>query len=233
MQSDYKNYTDGLKHKFDAEGLKSFRICEILELIFACTVGKSNDMRELAERLTEYFHNSLSAIMNASFSELMSIDGMNDNTAALLKLLPELFKIYNAEMMGCGVVMKTAKQFGNYFIPKYIGVKNEVAYAACLDKNYRLKHCELLGYGDFSTVNINSRSIISVLIKNEAKYLVLSHNHTNGIAVPSEKDIVATETIRETANFVGVELLDHIIVADNDFVSMRTDCKWNEIKNKE
>lgn len=232
MKSDYKDYTDELKRKFAAEGLQSLEVCEILELIFAFTVGKSSDTRALAERLAEHFHNSLSGVLDAPFSELMGIRGMNENTAVLLKLMPELFKVYNSEMMGCGVVMKTAKQFGNYFMPKYIGVKNELAYVACLDKNYRLRHCELLGCGDFATVNINQRSIIGALLKSDARYIVLSHNHTNGLAVPSEKDIIATERIYEIANFVGVELLDHIIVADNDFVSMRVNCRQSWMKPK-
>ena len=53
-----------------------------------------------------------------------------------------------------------------------------------------------------------------------ASAVILSHNHPSGIALPSSEDYATTERVQTALNMVGVALVDHIIVADDDFVSM-------------
>ena len=64
------------------------------------------------------------------------------------------------------------------------------------------------------------RDAVRYALADNAVSVYLAHNHPSGYAVPSEQDYAATWTVRESMRTVGVELLDHFVVADNDFVSI-------------
>ena len=54
-----------------------------------------------------------------------------------------------------------------------------------------------------------------------ASLAVIAHNHPSGIALPSKEDLIATASVRDALALIGVKLIDHIIVADDDYVSLR------------
>ena len=71
-----------------------------------------------------------------------------------------------------------------------------------------------------NTVSISTRRIIELALKYNAVGVVLAHNHPGGIALPSNDDISTTFMIRDALRTINVKLLDHIVVADGDYVSM-------------
>ena len=70
-------------------------------------------------------------------------------------------------------------------------------------------------------MGINIRQIMEHALRAKAVMVVLAHNHPSGVALPSREDETATELAREALDAMGVALVDHIIVADNDYVSLR------------
>ena len=71
-----------------------------------------------------------------------------------------------------------------------------------------------------SSANLNIRRVVELALLTSASAVVLAHNHPSGVALPSEEDQIATQQVREALATIGVVMVDHIIVADNDFVSM-------------
>ena len=90
----------------------------------------------------------------------------------------------------------------------------------CLDTKGTLLSFEFLCEGDITSVGLSQRALAKEALKTNATAVVLCHNHPNGIAVPSDSDISLTEQSAKTLSNIGVQLIDHIIVADTDFVSM-------------
>jgi len=80
--------------------------------------------------------------------------------------------------------------------------------------------CRAIEEGDVNSTRVSIRKIVDVALTEKASSVVLAHNHTSGVAVPSEDDVLATYRIAGALQFVDVVLLDHVVVADNDFVSM-------------
>lgn len=192
--------------------------------------GKDVNVGQIAKGLFNQF-GSISNVCNASIEELCKIDGVTDSIAIIIKLVPAISKVYNIGLTSERAELRTVEQMGDYLIPRYIGEVSEVVYMLCLDCNYRVVSCEEMGTGGLTAVYMDSKKIIQAAMKNNTKYVVLSHNHPMGVAVPSNNDITATLKVYEFLKCISVELIDHIIVADGDFVSMRSSKCW-PINNK-
>ena len=91
----------------------------------------------------------------------------------------------------------------------------------CLSPQKRLISCVTLSKGVVNSVNLNVRQIVEEALKNRASSVIMAHNHPSGNALPSRTDLNTTKLIADTLRGVGVSLLDHYIVADNDYISLR------------
>ena len=71
-----------------------------------------------------------------------------------------------------------------------------------------------------ASADFNVRTVLMNAIRCGASLVVLSHNHPSGLALPSAADQTATDRVQRALDTVGIQLLDHIVVADGDYVSM-------------
>ena len=71
-----------------------------------------------------------------------------------------------------------------------------------------------------ASADLNIRKVVKTALLTSASAVILAHNHQSGVAVPSSSDEAATRQVAEALRTIGVRLVDHIVVADRDFVSM-------------
>ena len=69
-------------------------------------------------------------------------------------------------------------------------------------------------------LNLNIRRVVQIALSQNASCVLLAHNHAGGVALPSAEDVAATIRLRQILAEVGVTLVDHLVVAEDDFVSM-------------
>jgi len=93
-------------------------------------------------------------------------------------------------------------------------------YQLCLDGKGKKKGLYKISEGDLESVGLNVRQIMENALRAKAVMVVLAHNHPSGVAIPSREDCTATKIARDALDAMGVRLVDHVVVADNDFVSM-------------
>ena len=93
-------------------------------------------------------------------------------------------------------------------------------YQACLDGKGKLILCKKLADGNIDSAALSVRQVVSNAVLHEAAAVVLAHNHPSGVALPSENDRAVTLLVRDALRMMDIRLLDHIVVADGDFVSM-------------
>ena len=74
--------------------------------------------------------------------------------------------------------------------------------------------------GSINSANLSIRKVVESALGMKASSVVLAHNHTSGIAVPSQEDIRTTRSVAHALDLVGIYLADHIVVADDDYVSL-------------
>ena len=151
---------------------------------------------------------------------LMQVEGIGESAAILLHLVPEIWKKARLEEVGRETVLNSSERAGSYLLERFAGETTEVIYQLCLDRKGKLLACKRLSEGSAAGADLNIRTLVSNALLPSASAVILSHNHPSGVALPSQEDYAATRQVRDALKTIGVELADHIIVADGDFVSM-------------
>lgn len=205
-----------MKEKFLKEGADAFHEHEMLEILLYYAVPRK-DTNSLAHKLLERF-GSLAAVMDAPPDVLQEF-GLTQNAAVLLKLIPEISRVYiNSRFSNKGVI--TEDNIWERIVSKFVGRQNEIVVFMLLDGKGQELYCDVVSKGSVNASEIYVRKLLELAVKYNAATAVLAHNHPSGMALPSGKDIATTETIKQALKLVGVRLADHIIVADNDYMSM-------------
>ena len=207
------------KAQFREFGLDPFADHEVLELLLFYAIPRI-DTNPIAHRLLERF-GSLDAVLSAPTEELEEVEGMGAQAATLLSLLLPVVRRGFLNPKKSGIALSSTEQLGRYFCSLFIGVRQEIFYEACLDAKGKLLRCYKLSEGSADAVMLNVRRVVENAIRSNARAVALSHNHPSGVALPSSDDNTATLMAYDALRTVGIELVDHIIVADNDFVSLR------------
>ena len=205
------------KEQFRAHGLDAFADHEVLELLLYYAVPRQ-DTNPIAHRLMEKF-GSLDAVFAADRAALEEVEGIGENASTLISLMFPMMRRIHASSGAHETILSDTEQAGAYFLDLFFGEREEKLYEACLDAKGRLLACHLVAEGDTESVQLNMRKIVENALKCGASSVLLSHNHPSGVALPSPADNATTLSVFDALRTVGVELADHIIVADDDFVS--------------
>ena len=207
------------REQFNRHGLDAFADHEALELLLFYAIPRV-DVNPVAHRLLERF-GPLEAVFSAPQEELMRVEGVGENAATLIRLLFPLCRRVRTSAGQKPVILDTTARAGAYFLELFFGEKQEKVYEACLDAKGKLLSLHCLSEGTADRVGLNMRKIVENALASNASAVLLSHNHPSGIALPSSEDNLATMQTNAALSAVGVRLVDHIIVADEDFVSLR------------
>lgn len=214
----HEGHRKRLKKRFIESGLDNFADHEVLELLLFYAMPYQ-DTNTIAHELTERF-GSLSNVMETSLEKLTEIKGVGEHTAMLIKLIPQLSRRYMISKASVGDILSTADQAGKYTVPLFVGQRDEVVYQICLDIKCKVLNCRKMFEGSVNSAQVSIRKIVETALQYNAASVIIAHNHTSGIAIPSEEDEITTQRIRAALNAVGITLADHLVVADDDFVSM-------------
>ena len=206
------------KEQFRQHGLDGFADHEVLELLLYYAIPRK-DTNVTAHLLLERF-GSLDEVMHAPVDELKKVKGMGENAALFLRLIPAVCQY--AEQNGKkDEILNSVEKSGQYFMKLLRDERREVIYMACLDQKGKVLRCCRLVEGDVNMAPLSVRQAVEQALVANAAMVQLAHNHPSGIALPSEEDIYVTRMIKEVLSPLNIRLIDHIVVADGDFVSMR------------
>ena len=214
----HEKHRERLKKRFIASGLDDFEQHNMLEFLLFYSIPRI-DTNPVAHRLLDTF-GSLNGVFEASFEELKRVEGIGENSATLIKLTCALFRQYSIAKDTVNTVLLTTEQVGKYILPYYIGETAECVRLICLDSKGKVILSSELFRGSVNSSQVSVRMIVALALRCEAAGVILCHNHPGGTAIPSSEDVSTTQLIKNALVGVGVALLDHIVVADGDFVSM-------------
>lgn len=207
------------REQFLQHGLDAFADHEVLELLLFYALPR-RDTNPVAHELIDRF-GSLEQVLAASPEDLEQIPGMGTAAAALIKLVPQITRRARVSSADTELPLDTTERIGRFFVEQYIAEKQEIMYQLCLDAKGRMLSCRRVSEGSAAAVSLNLRQIVENALRSNAVLVALAHNHPSGVAFPSREDIAATLQVRGALETIGVQLVDHIIVADDDYVSLR------------
>lgn len=217
----HQNHRQRIKKRFIEIGLAGLHDHEILELLLTYAIPR-RDVNPIGHALIDRF-GSLSGVFEASILELQEVDGVGENCAILLHLCLELFRKYDVdrkEQSMNGSFLTSSDLIGEYLRPYFTTLREELIMLVCVDNRGSVLYCKEHARGNIGSVHLNIRQIVSTALQCHAHAIILAHNHPHGTALPSEDDIYVTKRLQEALKLIEVKLLEHVIYADNDYVSM-------------
>lgn len=214
----HKGHRERLKARFLREGLDNFEEHQVLELLLFYAIPQ-RDTNPIAHKLIDRF-GSLSRVLEATPEELAEVDFIKENALTLIRLVMELGRYYQVNCAMREEILTTIDDCGKYLTSFFYGRQEEAVYLMCLDAKCKVLCCRKVGEGGVNSAGVPIRKIVETALNANATTAILAHNHPSGLAIPSREDIQTTRRVAMALDTVDVELTDHIIVADNDWVSL-------------
>ena len=207
-----------LKNRFLAEGLDHFEEHQVLELLLYYVIPRK-DTNPIAHALLERF-GSLSQVLEAQPEDLSKVPGMGDSAATFLSLITSVGRYYLVNRTLQETILPSIEKCGQYLVPYFYGRRNETVFILCLDAKCKVLCCKEMGEGSVNSAGVPIRRIVETALGVNATSVILAHNHPSGFALPSGEDVQTTRRVALALDAVEIGLVDHIVVADDDFVSL-------------
>ena len=211
-----------MKEQFLTHGLEGFTDVQALELLLFYALPQK-DTNELAHLLLNEF-GSLRRVLEARAEELARVKGLKENSALLITLVAAMNRRYIRHVRMERKEhrrLDSATEWCNYIQDLFRYTIEEEIWILCLSGDWRLLSERRLASGAPSSVVLSVRTVVEAALRENAYAVILTHNHIADLALPSQADCTSTEKLYHALKLVDVLLLDHVIVADNDCVSLR------------
>ena len=206
-----------VKQKYVQHGADSFSDHEILELLLYYCYPRQ-DTNPIAHKMINKF-DGLNNLVDADVKQIMNECGVTENVAILVSLVPKIAKRYMENLWQEKPVLDNTGILGEYAKTLFIGKKYECFYVICLNSQYALQGATLVHEGTIDSVAVYPRNLIEVCLRYNASYVVLAHNHPSGELTASKEDLQVTREIITALKVIDIKVVDHIIVAGNDYFS--------------
>lgn len=203
--------------KLGSEALSSQ---EILALIMGRGM-KGESVIVTAQKLLSRFGN-LKNLASASVEELTQIKGIGPAKAAQIKATFELSKrLEHSSSEDTKITVKSPEDVVKTARNLLKGKKKEHFIVICLDTRNHLIKTSTVSIGSLDCSIVHPREVFKDAISSSAASVIFIHNHPSGDPTPSEDDIKMTKRLIEAGEIIGIEVLDHIIICDNEHLSMK------------
>ena len=208
-----------LRERFvEDHGFGSFNDAEILTMLLSYSAGSCDNAR-LADSLLDSF-GSLKGVLEARPEQLMAVEGMNSNKARLISLAIPLAKAWIGRANEELIKLSNNVEACDYCRKLLMGERVEIFFVIALNAQNRVIGRRKISTGSIGEVNAYPRLIMETALNYNASSVILCHNHPGGTDNPSSADISTTKTVQQLLQGVGIDVLDHIIVAGEKTYSM-------------
>ncbi|HVZ45468.1 MAG TPA: DNA repair protein RadC [Ramlibacter sp.] len=207
------------REKLLARGAASLSDTELLALLL-CTGTRGRGVMTMADEVLRHFQ-GIAGLLNADGEMMKAIKGLGGKAkrAQLLAVL-ELARRAVAERLKAREVFSSPEAVKNFLQLHLAHRKHEVFAALFLDAQHRLIEMEELFRGTLTQTSVYPREVVLKALHHHAASVVLAHNHPSGMVQPSRADETLTQALKAALALVDVRVLDHVIVAPGEALSM-------------
>src|SRR3972149_9500440 len=153
--------------------------------------------------------------------ELCEIDGIGPARASQIKAALAIARRFSATSIKPGQQFKCSNDIYHHFPEQLRGKKQETFLVVLLDNKNRIIKEVIISAGSLTSSIVHPREVFNPAIKESAASVIFVHNHPSGDPEPSKEDIQITNRLGEAGNNVGIKILEHIIVGNEQYVSFK------------
>lgn len=205
------------------EGAQGLSDAELLSIIIRTGTREENSLI-LAQKILalNYPKKGILGLLHLSMQELMQIKGIGRVKGAQLLCIGELSRrIWKKTARLETAAFHNPLDIVNYFVEDMRHREQELVYIMLLNTKGVLIKDVMISQGTVNASVVSPREIFIEAVKYHAVSLVLVHNHPSGDPSPSREDINLTKRVKEAGELLGIRLLDHIIIGDNSYISLK------------
>lgn len=207
--------------KLEMYGESTLSNSELLAIIIK-TGTKEETALELAQKvlLLNNESNNLRFLTQVSIEELTKIKGIGKVKAIQLKAVCEIAKRMGRPINTQKIVIKTPLDVANLLIEELKYEKREILKVIMLNTRNEIQKITDIAVGGTASINIEAKDVLKEAVKMEMPKIIMVHNHPSGNAMPSQADIEFTQRVNKSAELLGLQLLDHIVIGDGTYESI-------------
>lgn len=209
--------------RFLACGASSLTNAELLAIILR-TGTREKNATLLSRDILGFFEEGavdLSALHRLTLEDLMSIPGIGEVKAVKILSLAEISRRLVRERAASRLVFSSPPAVADYYMEQMRHLETETAVLVMLDNRMALIREEVLSLGTVNCTLLSPREIFLRALRWGAVNIMLLHNHPSGDPTPSEMDKEITERIFRAGQMLGIQLIDHLIIGDLSYTSLR------------
>lgn len=213
-----KELDDNLKprERLKRYGPKSLNDYELLAIVLRCGTKNNNVINLAVDIINKY--NGVNNLANAKISSLSNIKGIGEAKAITLLAALELGKRCLSKNNN-KIKILDGKMVYDILKNDYINYYQEEFIVLLLDVKNNLINKEVIFKGSIAISEIHPREIFKCAIENSSSKIIVAHNHPTGDATPSKMDIEVTEKLIEIGSLIGIPVIDHVIIGNNNYYS--------------
>ena len=212
------NNTLPLQKCISGEEVKNLSDLELLAIIIG-TGSRNCDVLDLSSNMLKEF-GGLLGILNAGLREISGNFGMG---------IKKAIRIHAAFEIGRRVITNSRKikkvdspeAVWKLLLPELAGLQKEEFFVLIMNNKNRLLKKSRVSVGTITESIVHPREVFRDAIREGGSSLIISHNHPSGVLSPSREDIKTTERIAEAGKLLGIPLLDHVIISNSSYYSMK------------
>lgn len=215
--------------KLERYGAEYLSNSELLAIVIK-TGYKNEPVVALAQRILNLNESKgdLSFLQDISLNEFMKIKGIGKVKAIQLKAVCELAKRIGSPINKEKIIIKTPKDVANLLMKQMMYEKREVAKIVLLNSKNIVQKVKDVSLGTDNFAVISPKEILIEVIKLQVPKFILVHNHPSGDPTPSNADFCMTDRIYDSAELLGLEFVDHIVIGYNKFESIFYHKEYNK-----
>lgn len=206
--------------KLERYGASHLSDSELLAIIIRS--GSKNERSiDLAHKVLKLSNKGIAGIHQLSLKELQSITGIGRVKAIQIKAIAELSTRISKISALDKAKINSPTSIANIYMEEMRHLQKEHLKVILLDTKNNIIDDKDLSIGTVNASLINPREVFIHALKNQAVHIILLHNHPSGDPTPSREDIHITRRVLEAGDIIGIKLLDHIIIGDGEYISLK------------
>lgn len=205
--------------KLKAFGVDTLSNSELLAILLGSGTKEKNAINLADEILKVHFKDK--NLLYASFDKLVEINGVGQSKACRILAGLEFGKRLNKIDKFTSISITNPSSVADYLYEYYRDSYREEFVILLLDTKNKVTYTKTVSLGSLNQTLVHPREVFRFAIMHNANSIILSHNHPSGDPTPSKEDIMITRRLIEVGNLIGIKVLDHIIIGDNKYISLR------------